>query len=360
MGTDRREARCKDGRRGASDVLDSGMSDRTVTDRASAGRRASQRGDSVSTALTARAAAVAATAVLACGVLGAAGCSNAPAADPAGQAPADSASQVSFAQVPSGPITVVAREDGSGTRTAFAQAFGLNAQDQTGAVYDATTLEAAVVNTTSAVMATVAQDPNAIGYISLGSLDATVKAVAIDGVLPSVDTVRDGSYPASRPLGLATEGELAPAARDFLDFALSAQGQAIVGENGYVPQYDGAAYEPAGLSGKVVVAGSSSVVPVMEKLAEAYCALNPDVRVEVHLSDSSTGVELAVDMVASMGMVSRELEPDEKAEGVEMTVVARDGVAVVVNTQSALENLTSAQVKDIFDGTDATWEDVLG
>ena len=252
-------------------------------------------------------------------------------------------------------ISVVSREDGSGTRGAFTELLGIVDENDV----DQTTPDAVITNSTSVMMTTVAGDPNAIGYISLGSLDDTVKAVQIDGVTPSVETVKDGSYPVARPFNVVTGGEVSNAAADFLAFIMSADGQAVVGEEGYVSVDDSApAYQPAKASGKVVVAGSSSVTPVMEKLAEAYQAANPQVTVEVQQSDSSTGVQAAIDGVADLGMASRELKDSEQSAGVEATVIAMDGIAVVVNNASDVEGLTSDQVKDIFLGALTSWSDV--
>ena len=252
-------------------------------------------------------------------------------------------------------ISVVSREDGSGTRGAFTELLGIVDENDV----DQTTPDAVITNSTSVMMTTVSGDPNAIGYISLGSLDDTVKAIQIDGVAPSIDTVKDGSYPVARPFNVVAGAKISDAAADFMAFIMSADGQAVVGEEGYVSVDDAApAYEPSGVSGKVVVAGSSSVTPVMEKLAEAYMAVNSGVTVEVQQSDSSTGVQAAIDGVADLGMASRDLKDSEASAGVESTVIAMDGIAVVVNNDSSVEGLTSDQVKDIFMGVVADWSEV--
>ena len=209
------------------------------------------------------------------------------------------------------------------------------------------------------MMTTVAGDPNSIGYISLGSLNDTVKAVEIDGVAPSADGVKDGSYKVARPFNVVAGQNLSDVAQDFLNFIMSSDGQAVVSEENYVSVADDAQpYVASGKSGKVVVAGSSSVTPVMEKLAEAYQALNPDVNIEVQQSDSSTGVQSAIDGTCDLGMASRELKDSETSQGVKPVVIAMDGIAVVVNNDSAVNGLTSEQVKGIFTGEITDWSDV--
>lgn len=254
-----------------------------------------------------------------------------------------------------GAISVISREDGSGTRGAFTELFEIEDADGN----DATTTSAVVTNSTSVMMTTVAGDPNSIGYISLGSLNDTVKAVEIDGVAPSADGVKDGSYKVARPFNVVAGQNLSDVAQDFLNFIMSSDGQAVVSEENYVSVADDAQpYVASGKSGKVVVAGSSSVTPVMEKLAEAYQALNPDVNIEVQQSDSSTGVQSAIDGTCDLGMASRELKDSETSQGVKPVVIAMDGIAVVVNNDSAVNGLTSEQVKGIFTGEITDWSDV--
>lgn len=254
-----------------------------------------------------------------------------------------------------GAISVISREDGSGTRGAFTELFEIEDADGN----DATTTSAVVTNSTSVMMTTVAGDPNSIGYISLGSLNDTVKAVEIDGVAPSADGVKDGSYKVARPFNVVAGQNLSDVAQDFLNFIMSSDGQAVVSEENYVSVADDAQpYVASGKSGKVVVAGSSSVTPVMEKLAEAYQALNPDVNIEVQQSDSSTGVQSAIDGTCDLGMASRELKDSETSQGVKPVVIAMDGIAVVVNNDSAVNGLTSEQVKGIFTGEITDWSNV--
>lgn len=255
-------------------------------------------------------------------------------------------------------ITVVSREDGSGTRGAFVELFGIE-EEVNGEKVDMTTEEANITNSTSVMMSTVAQDEYAIGYISLGSLDDSVKAVKIDGSEATAENIKNGSYKISRPFNIATKEDLSDAAQDFEDFILSTEGQKVVEDNKYIPLDDVSDYKSNGASGKVVVAGSSSVSPVMEKLKEAYQAVNSDVEVEIQTSDSTTGMQNAIDGVCDIGMASRELKDSEKEAGLTPTVIAMDGIAVVVNNDNSTDELSSDQVKSIFTGDVLTWDEAL-
>ena len=255
-------------------------------------------------------------------------------------------------------ITVVSREDGYGTRGAFVELFGIE-EEVNGEKVDMTTEEANITNSTSVMMSTVAQDEYAIGYISLGSLDDSVKAVKIDGSEATAENIKNGSYKISRPFNIATKEDLSDAAQDFEDFILSTEGQKVVEDNKYIPLDDVSDYKSNGASGKVVVAGSSSVSPVMEKLKEAYQAVNSDVEVEIQTSDSTTGMQNAIDGVCDIGMASRELKDSEKEAGLTPTVIAMDGIAVVVNNDNPTDELSSDQVKSIFTGDVLTWDEAL-
>lgn len=255
-------------------------------------------------------------------------------------------------------ITVVSREDGSGTRGAFVELFGIE-EEVNGEKVDMTTEEANITNSTSVMMSTVAQDEYAIGYISLGSLDDSVKAVKVDGSEATAENIKNGSYKISRPFNIATKEDLSDAAQDFEDFILSTEGQKVVEDNKYIPLDDVNDYKSNGASGKVVVAGSSSVSPVMEKLKEAYQAVNSDVEVEIQTSDSTTGMQNAIDGVCDIGMASRELKDSEKEAGLTPTVIAMDGIAVVVNNDNPTDELSSDQVKSIFTGDVLTWDEAL-
>ena len=257
-----------------------------------------------------------------------------------------------------GQINVVTREDGSGTRGAFIELFGLEEKNSDGEKVDLTTQNAIVTNSTSVMLTTVAEDGSAIGYASLGSLNDSVKVVDIDGAEATVENIKDGSYKVSRPFNIVTKDDTNEAAKDFINFILSSEGQAIVEKNGYIPLDDNGSYKSSVNSGKVVISGSSSVTPVMEKLKEAYAKVNPDVTIEIQQSDSSTGVANTIDGTADIGMASRELKDTEEKEGVTATVIAMDGIAVIVNDKNEVDDLTSEQVKDIFAGDTTSWEDL--
>ncbi len=254
-------------------------------------------------------------------------------------------------------ITVVSREEGSGTRGAFVELIGVEEEQADGSMMDMTTLDAVVVNGTSVVMTTVAGDPYAIGYISLGSLDDTVKALQVDGVDATSENIASGDYTISRPFNIATNGEASPTAQDFIDFILADEGQAIVSENGYIPLEGTGAYAGAGdAEGKIVVAGSTSVSPVMEKLQEAYIALNPNVEIEIQATGSSSGMTAAIDGVCDIGMASRELKDSEIEAGLTPTVIALDGIAMVVNNENPLSNITPDQIRSIYLGEATNWD----
>lgn len=256
-------------------------------------------------------------------------------------------------------IAVVSREDGSGTRGAFVELFGIEEKDESGEKIDKTTQAAQITNSTSVMMTSIGENDAAIGYISLGSLNDTVKAVKIDGAEPSIDTVKDGSYKIVRPFNIVTKEKLNAQSQDFINYIMSAEGQKIVEENGYISADDKAeAFKGEKVSGKVVVSGSSSVTPVMEKLKEAYAKLNGDVEIEVQQSDSTTGVTNAIDGVCDIGMASRELADSEAKKGVTSKVIAQDGIAVIVNKEADIEELTSEQVKAIFTGETTSWGDL--
>lgn len=256
-----------------------------------------------------------------------------------------------------GPITVVSREDGSGTRGAFVELFGVE-QEENGEKVDKTTEEASITNSTSVMLTTVAGDLNAIGYVSLGSLNDTVKALMIDGVEATAENVANGTYKIARPFNIVTSGDVSEVTQDFIDFIMSSDGQAVVEDNAYIKASEEAAYEGSAPSGKIVVAGSSSVTPVMEKLKEAYLAINKNAEIEVQQSDSTTGVTSTIDGICDIGMVSRELKDSETSEGVEAKVIAMDGIAVIANTENPLDGLTSDQVKSVYVGETLDWADL--
>lgn len=275
-----------------------------------------------------------------------------------------------------GSIGVVSREDGSGTRGAFVEIVGVVDEDDN----DMTTLDAVIQNSTNGVMQTVAGDVQAIGYISLGSLGDAVKGLAVDGVEVSSENVTNGTYPIARPFNVAwaKDAELSEVAVDFLDFVYSAEGQAIVEDNGYVQVTRSAgeeeateedteesteeevalpSYEATGVEGTIEVVGSTSVSPIMEKLAEAYSELNEGVTINITSNGSSAGMEAAMNGTADLGMASRELADDEK-EALDFDAVAIDGIAVIVNPENPLADISLENVKQVFLGEVTEWEDV--
>lgn len=258
----------------------------------------------------------------------------------------------------SSDISVVSREDGSGTRGAFIELFGVEEKDANGDKVDYTTDEAIIANSTEIVMTTVAGDDYAIGYSSLGSLNDTVKAVKIDGAEPTADNINNGSYTISRPFNIATKGDVSDVAQDFINYIMSADGQQIIEDNGYIKASDAGAFESNGASGKIVVAGSSSVTPVMEKLQEAYQKVNSGAEIEIQESDSTTGMTAAMDGTCDIGMASRELKDTEVNGGLTATVIAKDGIAIIVNKNNPTEDLTKDQVNSIFRGEVTTWDEV--
>lgn len=255
-------------------------------------------------------------------------------------------------------ITVISREDGSGTRGAFIELFGIEEKDADGNKIDHTLATADITNSTSVMMTSVAGDEAAIGYISLGALDDSVKALKIDGAVASAENIANGSYKVSRPFNIATNGTPNEVTQDFIQFILSADGQAVVEEAGYISEGNTGAYTSTNVSGKITVSGSSSVTPVMEKLKEAYIVINPSVEIEVQQSDSTTGMTNVAEKVSDIGMASRELKESELSAGLVPTIIAIDGIAVIVNKNNEQETLTSEQVKGIYTGSITTWSEV--
>lgn len=250
-------------------------------------------------------------------------------------------------------ITVVSREDGSGTRGAFVELTGVE-KDKV----DNTTSEAVITNKTQVMMTTVAGDSNSIGYISLGSLNDTVKAVKVNGVEATADNIKNGKYEISRPFNIATKSDVSPLAKDFINYILSDEGQKVITDNGYVEIDNKTAYTPSNESGKIVVAGSSSVTPVMEKLKEEYVKVNSGAEIEIQESDSTTGIESLAAGTCDIAMASRDLKDSETAKGLNPTVIAMDGIAVIVNNDSKVDDLSMDQIQKIFTGESVNWSDV--
>ena len=253
-------------------------------------------------------------------------------------------------------INVISREEGSGTRGAFVELTKVEEKID-GKKVDQTTMEAEIASSTSVVLTTVEGDKNAIGYISLGSLKDSVKALSVDGVYPSVATVKSGEYKISRPFVMAYMS-LTPVAEDFLSFVMGKTGQDIVEKKGYirVDSEDNKAYQSAFLTGTLRISGSSSVYPVMEVLVEAYKAANPGVDVTLMQSDSTTGINDAISGKSDIGLSSRALKTSEVEKGLSDTVLSMDGIAVIVNKENKTDGLSSEVIRDIYKGIITTWE----
>ena len=254
-------------------------------------------------------------------------------------------------------IIVVSREDGSGTRGAFIELFGIEQKNDDGTKKDMTTKEAIIAKQTDVMMTNISGDPYAIGYISLGSLNDTVKALQIEGVVPTAENVKNGTYPIARPFNIATKADISELAEDFIAFILSAEGQAVVGKSYIAVVENAPAYSGRRPAGKIVVAGSSSVTPIMEKLKEAYIEINPGATIEIQMSDSSAGITGAIDGTCDIGMASRERK-DSELEKLTSKQIALDGIAVIVNHENTAANFTKEQIKAIFTGETLKWSEV--
>lgn len=255
-------------------------------------------------------------------------------------------------------VTIVSREDGSGTRGAFIELFGIEEKQDDGTKADMTTTDAQITNNTSVMLTTVADNEYAIGYVSLGSLNDSVKALKIDGAEATAENIENGSYKVSRPFNIAVKKDLNnKVAKDFMSFIMSTEGQKVVADEKYIAVADVKDYAGTKPSGSCVVGGSSSVSPLMEKLIEAYKAVNPNASIELQTSDSTTGMTSTIEGSYDIGMASRELKEEEAAE-LEPTVIATDGIAVVVNNANPLDELSADQVKDIYVGNVSTWDEI--
>lgn len=253
-------------------------------------------------------------------------------------------------------ISVVSREDGSGTRGAFIELTGVEEKDADGNKVDNTTLDASITNSTEVMMTTVSGNDYAIGYASLGSLNDTVKAVKVGGVEATADNINAGTYTLARPFNIVTGDNVSEVAQDFINYIMSEDGQKIISDNGYIEVENTGSFTSSKVKGSIVVAGSSSVTPVMEKLKEAYAKVNSNASIEIQESDSTTGVNSAIEGTCDIGMASRDLKDEEK--GVKATAIAKDGIAVIVNNNNTIDDLTVDQIKDIFTGAVTTWADV--
>lgn len=286
--------------------------------------------------------------VMTVGVL--AGCSGGTTTDTASDSSSESSSS-------GGKITVISREDGSGTRGAFVELFGVE-EEVDGETMDMTVDTADITNSTSVMMTSVADNVNAIGYISLGSMNDTIKALNIDGAEATADNIKNGTYKVSRPFNIVTKEGLSEVAQDFIAYILSDEGQAVVEENNYISESSTGPYAGTSPAGSITVSGSSSVTPVMEKLKEAYAAVNPNAEIEIQQSDSTTGVNGAIEGICDIGMASRELKESETSQGVTAQVIALDGIAVIVNNDNPVSEATSDQIKQIYTGEITDWSEL--
>ena len=276
--------------------------------------------------------------------------------EPAEEAEAEDTTAEEGSSLAGNEITVVSREDGSGTRGAFIELTGVEQKDENGEKTDLTTVEAIITNSTEVMMTTVAGDENAIGYASMGSMNDTVKAVQVNGVDPTAENVKNGTYELARPFNIATLGDVSDVAQDFINFIMSAEGQAVIEEKGYIKIDENAApFESNGATGKIVVAGSSSVTPVMEKLQEAYLAVNSGAEIELQESDSTTGMTQTIDGTCDIGMASRDLKDSEAEAGLVSTSIALDGIAVIVNNANDVNDLSTDDIAAIFKGERTEW-----
>lgn len=255
-------------------------------------------------------------------------------------------------------ITVISREDGSGTRGAFIELTGIEEKDPNGNKTDNTKKDALICKSTDVVLTQVSGDKNAIGYISFGSLNDTVKALKVEGVEPSAATIESGDYKIVRPFNIAVKDGLSDAAQDFENYILSSEGQDVIEGAGYIKiDKSAAAFSSNNASGKVVVSGSSSVTPVMEKLAESYQKVNTNVTVDVQQSDSSTGIKDAINGTSDIGMASRDISDDELSQGIKSVTIAQDAIAVIVNKDNSVDDISMDDIKAIYTGTKTTWSD---
>ncbi len=299
------------------------------------------------------AAMLAATMVLGVTACGTPATTETPAEDTATESTAteDSAEATEEGTAMEGPITVYSREDGSGTRGAFVELMGVVNEEGE----DMTTQMAVFQNGTNGVMTGVASDPNAIGYISLGSIDDTIKPLSVDGVEPTAENILSGDYTVARPFNIAMPMDAENAlVDDFISFIMSVEGQAIVEEDGFIPMEATESYTGGDQSGTIAISGSTSVYPVMEKLKEAYIEINSGVTIDIQSSGSSSGMKDAMAGTVDIGMASRELKDEEKA-ALEHLVIAQDGIAMIVNNENPMSDITSADITAIYTGEKTEW-----
>lgn len=255
-------------------------------------------------------------------------------------------------------INVISREDGSGTRGAFIELTGVEQKNRKGEKVDMTTEEAIITNNTAVMIMGVNTNLYAIGYISLGSLNDNIKALNIDNVSASVENVKNGTYKFSRPFNIITKGENKPAVQDFINFIMSNEGQNVIEKNNYISVNQGKTFESNMSCEKIVIAGSSSVSPVIEKLKEEYQKINPNVQIDIQTNDSSTGIKAVTQGICDIGMSSRNLKVSESDSGLSSLTIALDGIAVIVNNANPLTNISIENIKKIYTGEILYWKDL--
>lgn len=259
---------------------------------------------------------------------------------------------------PKSEISVLSREEGSGTRGAFAELTGVEQKNGKGQKADMTTEEAGITNNTSVMITGVNTNVYAIGYISLGSLNDSIKALSIENIQASVQNVKNGTYKLSRPFNIAVKENISFAAQDFINFILSVPGQEIIEKNNYIAVGQGQAFTSNMPAGKIVIAGSSSVSPVMEKLKEAYKKINVNVQIDIQTNDSSTGISAVAEGICDIGMTSRNLKASELEKGLSSLTIALDGIVVIVNNANPLNNVSVENVRKIYTGEIVYWKDL--
>lgn len=256
-----------------------------------------------------------------------------------------------------GSITVISRENGSGTRGAFIELTGVEETDSDGNKSDKTTLEALITKSTDAVLTQVKGDTSAIGYISLGSMNDDVKTLKINGIEATIENIKADKYPIARPFNIAINGNVSEAAQEFINYILSSDGQKVISDNGYVSIDDSAApYENKDIGGTVKINGSSSVTPIITKLKEAFEKTNAKIDIEIQQTDSSTGIKTVAEGSCDIGMASRELKDSEsRLTGI---TIAKDGIAIIVNKDNEIDDITVDNIRKIYIGEIESWEDV--
>lgn len=250
-------------------------------------------------------------------------------------------------------INVISREAGSGTRDAFTQLTGIKENGS-----DNTAVTSEITSSTFVVIKSVAGDKNAIGYVSLGTLAGDIKALKINGTAPSAENIENGTYPLVRTFNIVDRGDLTAEAQDFVDFVMSAEGREIIEKEGYVAAGEADSPEKSekdSRKGRIVIAGSTSVAPLMDVLADKYMKYHPKVKIEIQQTGSGAGITSVLAGACDIGISSRELTEEEMAKGARASAIARDGIVVIVNQENETEDMTIDEIRDIFTGRRTVW-----